>query len=605
MGIKINSIFSIAVWEKAKAMNLNDEKENKISQLKKVISAVARNYSFSMKGVVPYKLYLKANQFFYNEQAEICEKVEQNVETGLGRGLVISELLKMFHQKIDFIVENVNSNFNLLKPDARCLNKDICYSKEQTVQGMESLKSDFNIGLGKVLVLKEMQKAENKKARKHIFKIFEKRGNIIPAENFVDGLEYYKQSCTSNNPKLWEKEAKTALEKSIRAYKRNPIALLHLGHIHHYASEYIDFKKAYSYYKLCGMYGEAYECEHKISAQGYFYAGWIKATIFQKPKGAIALFEKALQFDPNLGEAHYLLAKLYAKCDNMSQMQKHLMKAITKFDRNYAIKALLDTDFLPFEEQLTYLLIQIRNYAKKSFNQKVSVLIKRAMSFSSIYQELAILRKQANERNTIFEYMDACRFLIEKTAEVDSRAEILSQNQKAKKAYLGAIKISKRYIEESVNEIQRETTFEINQYNSLDKFQKQALIHQSVFCIRDAINNIKINIQKQKRLVSCDNDSTSFEQQSNALCNYVVKHVSYIKSMNEKLLKIPENNVQHIEKPSTKKVRPLPQKSNNKEKTKTLRSLRNRFFNSEKKEPENYVQRVNQFARIAQAAMIA
>jgi TPR repeat protein len=328
----------------------------------------------------------------------------QDIVSGVNSGF------DLMHDDMQDIVSGVNSGFDLMHDDMQ----DIVF-------GVNDLKEDFNIAMGNVLAQIELLQDGMQSGFKHISSILKRRRKIDAQEHFEDALGFYKDGNRFSSKPQWFKDAKKHFLASIELYTRNPLAHLYLGHIYHYQKEHRDFKKAFEHYRLSAVYGMSDEKTHCIAAKGSFFAAWLQASVFKNIKEAISYSKEAIQFDPKFSKAYYNLAKYYAKDGDASNAIKFLEIAITKHDRKYAVKVLLDPDFEPIKESVKRLLDRLKKGAILQFEkavEEIHVLLyeqKDEWEKDEWYvrqsDELKEVVKVARRRDAYYDYLDATDFL--------------------------------------------------------------------------------------------------------------------------------------------------------------------------------------------------
>ncbi len=279
---------------------------------------------------------------------------------------------------------------------------------------IQSLHSDFNMAMGGVLLQFEMQREEMKQGFDSIISILENKRKTDAAEDFNDAIEFYNDGCKFIDKPIWFKNAHKHFSASIDKYERNPLAHLHLAHIYHYQEEFRDFDKALEHYELCFTYGEADEKSKAVTAQGYFYAGWLEAVISSNYDEAIKLTKRVIEFDPKLVEkAYYNLAKFYSLKRDAKNSIHYLELLIKNYDRTYAIKVKSDADFQIIDNDFNKLLESLK---QESYQQVVEFFkLKDTIdsydlpldSYGKIVIPSTLEIDKLIEKNTYFDYLDA------------------------------------------------------------------------------------------------------------------------------------------------------------------------------------------------------
>ena len=331
------------------------------------------------------------------------EKVSENFEE-------LNNNLDYGFNRLDNSMGNISTNISTLNSGISMLNDNLMYALDEISSDIQNFHSDFNIAMGGIALQFEMQRKEMQEGFNSIINILENKRKTDAQEDFRDGIEFYNDGYKFPDKPIWFKNAHKHLTASIQKYDRNPLAHLHLAHIYHYQKDFRDFDKALEHYELCCTYAEADEQSYAIAAQGYFYAGWLKASVFEDIDSAINLTKKSIEFDVNFSQAYYNLAKFYAIKKDSSNSLKYLETAIVKFDRNYTVKSKLDSDFSPIEQELDKLLLKLKEDTHKKALQKWQKLKQEIDSYEiapSDYQKISsYLTKIENYLNTKYSYFD-------------------------------------------------------------------------------------------------------------------------------------------------------------------------------------------------------
>ena len=297
---------------------------------------------------------LLANPDFSYENHVMYEQYVSDVNLGIknlgdnivkGQALSAQIISNSIEQNTTFLAQSIGADINSLSDSVE-------YGLGQVSEGIESLKAEFNIAMGKVLLQFELLREDIKIGFNRIINILENMRKTEAQEHFKDALEYYKDGCRFPEKPRWFDNALKHFLLSIESYERNPLAHLHLGHIYHYQNGHRNFKQALDHYELCYTYGEANQEDYPVAAQGYFYAGWLKAAVFKNIDDAIELTKKSVELAPNISEGYYHLAKFYSVTNNIKDVLKNLQTAICDFDTKYFIKASCDPDFDNIRPQL-------------------------------------------------------------------------------------------------------------------------------------------------------------------------------------------------------------------------------------------------------------
>ena len=314
-------------------------------------------YPILLKPSFPYEDHLMINQYV----ADINKGIK-TASSDIVRGQALSALA---------VSDSIKQNNDLLRRHLDVISQDLELSLDRVSIGIDGLRADFDISMGLVVNQFEMMREEIKNGINHIIDILSNRRKTEAQEHFRDALEFYRDGCLFIEKPKWFEDALRHFLASVEQYERNPIAHLNIGHIYHYHKESQDFTKALSHYRLCYTYGEANKTDNLITAQGYFYAGWLCAVTFDNLSEAIDLTNKALLFDPNLCEAHYHLSKFYALMKNPDASLREAAEAIQKFDSNYWIKIKNDIDFECIIDEISVFLSKLQDEAKSIFTNKL------------------------------------------------------------------------------------------------------------------------------------------------------------------------------------------------------------------------------------------
>ncbi len=312
---------------------------------------------------------------------------------------------------IDNINHNIGMGFNQLGSSLDGVSNQLS-NIDSNILNVQRELIDLNIAMGGIDLQLQLQRKEMKKGFNSIINILENKRKTDAQEDFRDGIEYYKDGYKFPDKPIWFENAIKHLSASIQKYERNPLAHLHLAHIYHYQEKFRDFDKALHHYELCYTYGEADPKSSAITAQGYFYAGWLKAAVYNDIQSAIELTKKAVEFDSAFSEAHFYLARYYAITNNPQDAIKHLQLLIEKHNRNYAIKAKLEPDLEAISDDINTLLSNLKAKAKTKAYQELQTTIDKYSKYAiepsdkeivdKFYQKIDSLLKE----DTYFSYLD-------------------------------------------------------------------------------------------------------------------------------------------------------------------------------------------------------
>jgi len=312
--------------------------------------------SFSYKDHLMYNEYISdINKGIQRVATESTSKLSYGQ---MASTKIISDTIT---ENTTYLAKTISSELSGISSNIENLTDTVQFGLEEVSFGINGLRADFDIAMGKVMLQFEMLRSEMKAGFEHIINILENRRKTEAQEHFRDAISFYKDGCRFPDKPQWFKDALRHFMESVNGYERNPLAHLHIGHIYHYQKDQMNFEKALKHYQLCYTYGEADKNDYCVAAQGYFYAGWLNAVVLQNLNEAIKLTNTALEFDENLAEAHYHLAKFYSLSNQKDSAIHHLRKAIVSFDRDYCIKAGFDSDFNPIRDDVNQLFKNLKN----------------------------------------------------------------------------------------------------------------------------------------------------------------------------------------------------------------------------------------------------
>ena len=198
---------------------------------------------------------------------------------------------------------------------------------------------------------------------------------------------------------------------------------IRLGSYRNQASEIISLIDAEKSLLFAARYAEQHAPLE--AARALLAAGWA-AYCKGDAKSAETHFEKAISLDPKLPEAHFQLAKVLMHLNSPGVALVSLRSAI-EFDREYALKAISDGDFTPYETSVATLLYQLRQQAaleverllNKLEEEKEALERKRAREYflaekldladfeSSIQRAVTLVGE-----NTFFGFLDATKYCL-------------------------------------------------------------------------------------------------------------------------------------------------------------------------------------------------
>ncbi len=247
----------------------------------------------------------------------------------------------------------------VMNPELTDMEELVTYEADMLSEGMLSLKAQYNIAMGGVLVIFEMARGS---FRAGLNTVFEKMQGLMKsdAENrFREAMKFYRDACRTAEQQDQFSESLRLFSKSIEDYRENAFAYLHMGHILHYHRKQRDFKRAMEYYSLCFTAAELFEEQMQVAAQGYFYSGWVSSAVYGDIQSGIDLTIKAIEMEPRMSEAYYNLAKFYAAFGDEDEASAQLREAIETFDRRYCLKVEKDSDFSAIRDEIRRLFYEI------------------------------------------------------------------------------------------------------------------------------------------------------------------------------------------------------------------------------------------------------
>jgi len=355
------------------------------------------NYPIILQPSFPYRDFLMHEQYVGDIKNGITEATKDIIKAKALSSQIIKDTIE---EDIDYLATIIDSNFAKLNRGVDRVSLDI-----------QNLHSGFNIAMGKVILQFEMQREEMKQGLDSIIDILKNRRKIDASEDFRDAMEFYNDGCRFIDKPVWMKNAHKYFISSIEKYERNPLAHLHLAHIYHYQEEFRDFSKALYHYELCYTYGEADEKSRAVTAQGYFYAGWLKASVFDDIDSAIKLTKEAIEYDSSLDKAYYHLSKFYALEKDILNSLYFLKKNIVDFDRSYTVKAKLDSDFDAIRDSLDKFLQSLRDKSFEKLTMEYDSIQKKIDNFEMAKEDYNRLKRLYNtvkikSSNTYFENLD-------------------------------------------------------------------------------------------------------------------------------------------------------------------------------------------------------
>lgn len=376
-----------------------------------------------------YEDHLMYNQYISDVNQGLSKVALDIARSQIASAAIINTTL---NDNAEYLANTITAQSISLGADIQELRESIEYGLAEVADGIAGLRSDFDIAMGKVLCQFEMMRSEMQEGLNQIIDILNNRRKMDAQEHFRDALAFYQDGCRFPDKPQWFIDALKHFKASVDSYERNPIAHLHIAHIYHFQKEELDFDSALKHYTLCYTYGEAKKRDFPIAAQGYFYAGWLSAAIYQKIEDAIRLTEKSLELDTNLSESHYNLAKFHSILGNPDQAVKHLKKAIIDHDREYCLKAGSDPDFNNVRDEVNLLFANLRDKARAEFEEILS-----SVNFGfdpkdrdqlKVLSELKAQIELVRQANTYFGYLDNYALANEMVAKAREAARARTQH---------------------------------------------------------------------------------------------------------------------------------------------------------------------------------
>ena len=313
------------------------------------------------------------------------EQISENLQKGFHaihqqqsqiHGAILTQTNDM-NRGIDNLNMTVETGFNTLhnemyqvgnKVDA--VGQTLVAVGEHLSEGLASLKASFDIGMTKVISQFELQRSELKDGFNKLADLLENSRKTEARERYLDGkAEYEKYQQFPDEPQFLT-DALEYLKLSIEIYKGNPYAHFYLGHIYQEPAIYYDLKKSLEHYKLCATYGKGTQND-SITALGYFNASWV-SYVLEDVDEAINLAELSKNFDDDLPENWYNLAKYHAYKKEPRKSLTYLDTAIKRFDPNYTVKANMDIDSTKnIKPALETYFLEIRDDEAKELDDKL------------------------------------------------------------------------------------------------------------------------------------------------------------------------------------------------------------------------------------------
>jgi len=250
-----------------------------------------------------------------------------------------------------------------------------------------------------------------------------------PAQTWA--YEQFEIARDAFRKKLYE-EALEYLNRAIEGHGDNTgykieyrfhflLGTIRLGSFQNNSPSIVDLGEAEKAFLAAAKY--ARHDHPKEAGRSLLAAGWV-AYLQDKIPEAEKLTEQAVSLYPELGEAHFQLAKIRMHHGDPENALAPLRKAI-ELDRNYTIKASSDDDFRVYDKQVSGLIEQMHKEAREKSTNALVVLQKEAAELEtsgfyefspSTHADLKPLKnsidsaKQAVGNNTYYGYLDALPF---------------------------------------------------------------------------------------------------------------------------------------------------------------------------------------------------
>jgi len=372
-----------------------------------------------------------------SEQTRSLVANNYQLKQTLGNGFdSVTNVINWGVDRIEFAIQDVNSS-------------------------IESLHADFNYGMALII---EQAHLSNTLLSNLIDKLDDIH-KTLQNPRLNESREFYRVGCERLSKGLLDK----ALESFKEAEKRNDTDIFtqfKIGKLYLYGVNeevnVIDLEQA----KLHLLYTARYAKSEKnvdssfsyIEAEAYFHAsiaiyaqlGDISNT--ENPLKysellleASHLIKKAVNINPNFGEAFYHSAKYSALLFDSSDAIENLEKA-TQIDRKYAIKADVDHAFDQIRSDIVSYYITKKDKLKDKYilhYNKANALFMEALKWNfeesflfdkfKIWQSSFFQQSKSFQSETIFGYLDAIEFY---KVSIESLSEILNERKSSMKQSL-------------------------------------------------------------------------------------------------------------------------------------------------------------------------
>jgi len=316
------------------------------------------------------------------------------------------ELQREHIAAIKSIGDAVSSGFEGLSLDMQAISS-----------GIEELTSVFEWGFSELLVgighikdsLTELVRLAKTPAQTWAYEQFEIARDAFRQGLYEEALEYLDRSIDGYGDNTGYK-----LEYRFHFL----LGTIRMGGFQNNSQSIIDLPKAEQAFLAAAKY--ARHDQPKESARAFLAAGW--ASYCQgNMLGAEQFTKDAISLFPDLGEAHFQLAKILMHCQKRHNALQPLKTAIL-LDRNYAIKASSDDDFKRYNEEVNKLIHALHKEAQERAESALLTLDEEARQLEALgvgefscsryvdfgpLRRLAVTAKCAASNNTYFGYLDA------------------------------------------------------------------------------------------------------------------------------------------------------------------------------------------------------
>lgn len=226
---------------------------------------------------------------------------------------------------------------------------------------------------------------------------------------------YIKQGLESYKYRLYPEALGFLLQaESLDATDHN--LLFRIGSIKLNVSETLDVRSAFNYFQRAFRYSSA-KNEIEFAAMAALN-GAFASFILQDDNQALGLCTQAYQLNPELAEAHYLAAKIFALNGKEVSALSELHQAI-QLDRNYCLRADGDKDFDNCRSGVIALFSKLKFESKMNADElypkicKIEDVIKKVNPTEfSYFDKIEVIKKRLTElkyiysKSTYFDYLD-------------------------------------------------------------------------------------------------------------------------------------------------------------------------------------------------------